>query len=242
MKADPTAQARLLDLQEVDTAVAQLKHKAATLPQIEQINGAKSKWAQVSEDHVRAETEYSDAERAQQRAEADLKPVRERLTKNQERIDSGAGLDAKALRQMVDEIGHLKQRVNDLEDAQLQAMEDLESATAERDRIGTERRELHTSIKSLMEERDAALRDIQADVATLETQRATIAVDIPADLLATYDKMVARLGGKGAALLDGRRCTGCGLEANAADFGKYQAAAVDEVIRCEECGRILVRK
>lgn len=242
MKADPTAQARLLDLQDVDTAIAQLKHRAATLPQIEQINGAKSKWAQVSEDHVRAETEYSDAERAQQRAEADLKPVRDRLAKNQERVDSGAGLDAKALRSMVDEIEHLKQRISDLEDVTLQTMEDLENATAERDRIATERRELHASIKALMDSRDADVRDIEADIATKQTQRATIAVDIPADLLAAYDKLVARLGGKGAALLDGRRCTGCGLEANSADFGKYQAAAADEVLRCEECGRILVRK
>jgi predicted nucleic acid-binding Zn-ribbon protein len=38
-----------------------------------------------------------------------------------------------------------------------------------------------------------------------------------------------------------RRCTGCQLEVNAADLGTFAAAADDEVLRCEECSRILVR-
>jgi predicted nucleic acid-binding Zn-ribbon protein len=41
--------------------------------------------------------------------------------------------------------------------------------------------------------------------------------------------------------LKGRRCTGCGLEANPSDYEHYLAAAADEVLRCEECDRILVR-
>ncbi|MDN5726748.1 MAG: nucleic acid-binding protein, partial [Propionibacteriales bacterium] len=31
------------------------------------------------------------------------------------------------------------------------------------------------------------------------------------------------------------------LDVNAADLRTYAAAAADEVLRCEECGRILVR-
>ena len=48
-------------------------------------------------------------------------------------------------------------------------------------------------------------------------------------------------GGVGAALLRRGRCTGCQLEATAADLVRYRAAAADEVLRCEECNRILVR-
>jgi uncharacterized protein len=45
----------------------------------------------------------------------------------------------------------------------------------------------------------------------------------------------------GAAALVQRRCQGCRLELNAADLREITAAAEDEVLRCEECQRILVR-
>ena len=44
-----------------------------------------------------------------------------------------------------------------------------------------------------------------------------------------------------AAELSQRRCTGCQLEVNAADLRVFAAAADDDVLRCEECSRILVR-
>jgi len=64
---------------------------------------------------------------------------------------------------------------------------------------------------------------------------------VPGDLLALYAKIGASHGGVGAAELRQRRCTGCQLEVNAADLRRFAAAPPSEVLRCEECGRILVR-
>ena len=47
--------------------------------------------------------------------------------------------------------------------------------------------------------------------------------------------------GVGAAALLRRRCQGCHLELSGADLMAVREAADDEVLRCEECGRILVR-
>ena len=63
----------------------------------------------------------------------------------------------------------------------------------------------------------------------------------PTDLLALYEKLRARTGGVGAAALRQRRCEGCRLELNSAELRPAARAAADEVLRCEECGRILVR-
>jgi predicted nucleic acid-binding Zn-ribbon protein len=41
--------------------------------------------------------------------------------------------------------------------------------------------------------------------------------------------------------LRARRCGGCSLELTAADLGVIAKAPTDEVLRCEECNRILVR-
>ena len=60
-------------------------------------------------------------------------------------------------------------------------------------------------------------------------------------VLTIYDKLGATHGGVAAAELRHRRCTGCSLELNSADLRAFAAAPADEVLRCEECGRILVR-
>ena len=64
---------------------------------------------------------------------------------------------------------------------------------------------------------------------------------MPGDLIALYEKVREQNGGVGAARLHQRRCEGCRLELNTIDIGRFRAAADDEVLRCEECRRILVR-
>jgi uncharacterized protein len=68
-----------------------------------------------------------------------------------------------------------------------------------------------------------------------------VSAELPADLVTTYQKLRERNGGIGAAPLVGKRCMGCRMELNPADLGRIKAAASDVVLRCEECGRILVR-
>jgi predicted nucleic acid-binding Zn-ribbon protein len=56
-----------------------------------------------------------------------------------------------------------------------------------------------------------------------------------------YEKIRDSSGGVGAAVLRQRRCGGCNLELNQGEMNRFTAAAQDEVLRCEECRRILVR-
>ena len=49
------------------------------------------------------------------------------------------------------------------------------------------------------------------------------------------------LDGVGAARLNGSQCEGCHLTMNAAEVTRVKALADDEVVRCEECRRILIR-
>ena len=60
-------------------------------------------------------------------------------------------------------------------------------------------------------------------------------------MVGLYEKIRASSGGIGAAVLRQRRCEGCRLELNAVDINRVTAAAQDEVLRCEECRRILIR-
>ncbi len=241
MKADPTAQRRLLDLQRIDTAISQLEHRAKTLPEHALLAERQTKRSGLGQQLVAAETVLSDAVAAQERAEADLEPVRARLTRNQKLIDDGSVSDPKTLRSMVEETEHLKVRISTLEDTELELMQAREDAEAARDAILTQKTDLETEMRGYLAKRDEAVKSLQADVAERRKARAEVLSDLPAPLVAMYDKVRERAGGTGAAELKGRRCTGCGLEATSADYERYVAAPEDEVLRCEECDRILVR-
>ncbi len=234
-------QARLLALQEVDSAVAQLQHRRRALPEHAELQRLRAQAETVGSDLVAADTAVSDLESDQARAESDLQPVRDRLSRNQHRIADGTVPDPKALSSMVDEVEHLKRRISDLEDAELEVMEELEAAVAEQGRLRARSAELDSEIAEVTARRDAALATLDGQVADARSERAGIAPDIPANLMALYDKLAATHNGVGAAELRQRRCTGCQLEVNAADLRAIVAAAPDEVVRCEECGRILIR-
>jgi predicted nucleic acid-binding Zn-ribbon protein len=90
-------------------------------------------------------------------------------------------------------------------------------------------------------ERDRQLAALDGEMGGLRGERAVLVPLIPADLLTLYHRIGASHGGVGAAELRQRRCTGCQLEINAADLRAFSAAPEDEVLRCEECGRILIR-
>jgi predicted nucleic acid-binding Zn-ribbon protein len=241
IKADRGAQLRLLDLQTIDSALAQLEHRRKTLPEHAEINALNAAVATTSADLVAAETAVRDLEAEQDRAEAELQPVRERLSRNQTRIADGSIADPKALSSMVEEVGHLQRRISDLEDAELEIMEQLESAAASLERLRIRAGELDEQLADAVTRRDHALAALEVQVDQHRAERAELSPLLPADLLALYDKIGASHNGVGAAELRQRRCTGCQLEVNAADLGTFAAAADDDVLRCEECSRILVR-
>jgi predicted nucleic acid-binding Zn-ribbon protein len=240
IRADVTAQLRLLDLQAVDSALARLVQRRRTLPEQAALDRLLAESAAASEDLVGAQTRVSDLELATERAEADLEPVRQRLSRNEKRIAEGT-VDAKSLSSMVDEVAHLRRRIGDLEDVELEHMEALEQAQAERDALQARVDGVANEIADATAARDAAVHALTNEAAYQRSERDRLLPELPADLVALYTKIGAGHGGVGAAELRHRRCTGCQLEVNANELRAYATAAPEEVLRCEECGRILVR-
>ncbi len=89
--------------------------------------------------------------------------------------------------------------------------------------------------------RDAKLVDIDRELDDVQARRGPVVTDLPADLIGLYDRLRESKGGVGAALVRARRCSGCNLDLDHAEVATIKAAADDDVIRCDECSRILVR-
>jgi predicted nucleic acid-binding Zn-ribbon protein len=241
VNAEPAIQLRLLDLQALDVRLDQIEHRRRTLPQLARIAELDGKAASVRDRVVAAQTEVSDLERAMAKAETDVEQVRARARKDQELLDSGRIGSAKELENLQREIESLARRQADLEDAELEVMERLEDARSALAALTAERDAVAADLDRLATERDTALAEADKDAGWVRQEREGVVPDIPADLLAVYDRLRADHGGVGAAALHQRRCQGCRMELTPTDLVRIRDAAPDALLRCEECRRILVR-
>ena len=240
MKASPEAQLRLLELADLDAELGRLEHRRRGLPEIAEYQRIETRDGELRDELTALEAEESDLKREQAKAEADVEQVRSRVERDRGRLDAGQVSSPRELENLQSEIVSLGRRQSDLEEIVLDVMERREEADRRRGTLTAERGELGEQRADVGARRDTALADIGEQVDKAAGLRAGVAAEVPADLLELYDKLRAQHG-VGAAMLRGGRCEGCHLSLNAVDLAAYRAASPDEVLRCEESGRILVR-
>ena len=240
MKADPEAQRRLLDLQAIDTALAQLAHKRRTLPELAELDRLARELSTMEDERVRALVAVDDLDRDIARFERDVEQVRSRKDKDQQRLDAGTG-PARELEALQHELATLSRRQGELEDAELELMEQREAAQATLDGIEARLAAGREVRERTERQRDETLTTIAKEEEFRQSGRKPLAADLPPDLLALYDKIREVAGGIGAALLRQGRCEGCRLELAGNERATLRNTPPDEVVRHEECRRILVR-
>jgi uncharacterized protein len=241
VKASPEAQLRLLELADLDTELSRLDHRRRVLPELAELSQLDERAVKVRDAMTIADTNLADLDRELGRAEKDVEQVRVRIERDNQRLDAGQVSNARELESLQGEVGSLRRRQSDLEEVELDLMERREAAQALRDGAAAEAGKVAADTATVTERRDAALAEIGEQAAKASAARATAAADVPADLLALYDKIRASSGGLGAAPLRRGQCGGCRVLLSTVDLNAIRAAAPDEVIRCEECRRILVR-
>jgi predicted nucleic acid-binding Zn-ribbon protein len=240
MKASSQDQMRLLDVQAIDTALQQLAHRRKTLPEYAEVDGLAKVIGALEDERVRAEVETDDLDRDIARLEREVDSVRQRSDKDQERLTDGR-LPARELVALEHEMVSLKRRQSELEDAELELMEKRETAQAALDAVDRKISSARERREASEAKRDLVLSEISKEEEWKAKSRKPLVADLPADLVALYDQIRAQQGGLGAALVRQGRCGGCRLELGAADRARVKSAAPDEVVRCEECRRIMVR-
>ncbi len=177
----------------------------------------------------------------QAKIDADVESARARRTRDQERVDQGVISNPKDLQRMLHELESLDRRIASLEDQELEVMERLEEAQQAYDSLAAQLTSTEERLASLAKVRDEKTAVLDEQLRDVAAERAPVADGLPDDLLTLYDKLRENKGGVGAAPLRARECGGCRLTLDPAELATIRNAAPDEVIRCEECQRILVR-
>ena len=241
MKASPEAQLRLLDLADLDAELGRLDHRRRGLPEHAELSQLEQRDRELRDELATLEATEGDLKREQGKAEADVEQVRSRITRDRARLDAGQVSSPKELENLQSEIESLLRRQSDLEDVELEVMERRESTQARLAEATAERTKAADDIQSVTARRDEILADLAEQSGKAADQRVAVAAEEPSDLVDLYEKLRVQHGGVGAAALRRGQCQGCHLTLNTVDLNAIRAAAPDEVLRCEECRRILVR-
>ena len=241
LKADPAAQIKLLEVQRLDSRGDQLRHQRASLPEIAEIAELEAKRSDVEDLARDARIVVDDLTLEQRKVDQDVEAVKTRRTRDRDRMDQGLVTNPKDLERMQQELVSLDRRIASLEDDELEVMERIEEAQAELAKLQAMIAETDERLDMLRAARDEKVADLDIALGEVTADRGPAAEGLPDDLVALYTRLREQKGGVGAAELRARECGGCRLALDAAELGRIRRLPVDEVVRCEECSRILVR-
>lgn len=239
MKTDPAVQRRLLELSDVDGELAKITHRRKTLPETDQLADAEKELRAAKDALVAVETTASDLDRDVRKQEREVESVRAREDRDRKLMESGS-VSAKQLADLEHELETLTRRQAVLEDDLLEVMERAEAVEQDQQHSRTAVDEGQQKVDDLRERQAEAFKDLDTAEARRTAEREELVAVFPAPLLELYERVRASRG-RGAGLLQYRRCGACQLELDQSAYSEIKKAAPDDVVTCDNCGAILVR-
>jgi uncharacterized protein len=239
MKAEVAQQRSLLELSKLDAELSRIAHRANHLPQREAHDRKQLEHNAASDRLAAVRITLEDLDAQVSRFESEIDAVRQREDRDRSLLRSGA-TDAKQLSDLQHELDTLLRRQTSLEDSLLEVMERREELQAQ---LGTELgaiEVLQADLASAQQELDAALAEIDQARQERASRRDLLTATLDPAVSALYERQRAG-GGPGAGPLQGHRCGACRIEIGRGELASISAAAEDELVRCPECGAILLR-
>jgi predicted nucleic acid-binding Zn-ribbon protein len=239
MKAEVVQQRSLLELAELDADLSRVEHRAKNLPEQQQVEVAQSAHREANDRLATVQIALEDLDGQVAKFEAEIDAVRKREDRDRSLL-AGGTVDAKQLTELQHELDTLERRQASLEDSLLEVMERREELQSQQAGELTQIDELQSKLTDAQRACDEARHEIDQLRHQSASRRDELVAELNAELVALYERQRSR-GGAGAGLLQGRRCGACRIEIDKGELARISAAAEDDVLRCPECGAILLR-
>jgi predicted nucleic acid-binding Zn-ribbon protein len=239
MKAEAKHQRSLLELTELDAELSRLAHRSTHLAEQQQYEQLQGEHQAANDRLAVLQIALDDLDGQSARFEGEIDGVRQREDRDRGLLNSGSA-GAKQLTELQHELETLQRRQASLEDSLLEVMERREELQKRQaDELAVIDR-LQNELGVAGQARDSAMEDLESTRRLKLQRRDGVTADLDADLLALYERLRAG-SGIGAGALQGRRCGACRIEIDSGELSRIAAADEDEVLRCPECGSILLR-
>ena len=222
----------LIKLQEHDSQLSRLEAEAARLPKrIEAIHGSVAE-ARAAVEATKAK---GDATRKNLRAkEKDLEVVAAKRGKADAHL-----WEVKTNK----EYSAVLVEIEDIKQEKARTEEEILALMEQQERLGVEVREAEARLKAREEQgsQDEAsvrrqLATVEAELAGVRDQRASLAREVPANILADYERILKARGGLAIAPVTTGVCGGCRVTIRPQALQELRGATL---MRCESCGRYL---
>jgi uncharacterized protein len=224
----------LYRLQQIDTQIDRLQ---ARLQAIQKNLEDDTELRQFIEQYNTAELRCQSAESALSQAERDVQSQFIKIEQTQSSLYGGKSHSPKELQDLQNDVAALKRYLVVLEDRQLEAMQESETAEAERQLA-------HTKLEDARSDRAEQSKGLFQEQATLKNdlerffvERNAVAGPIPAADLGLYDQLRLQRRGVAVAVIGDNSCGACGSTLSLAQI--QSARSSGQTILCPSCGRIL---
>jgi predicted nucleic acid-binding Zn-ribbon protein len=224
----------LIDLQGVDTRIAAHEAEAARLPK--EIAAIHAEIETAKKDVDAGKARLDAAKKDQRTREKDLEVVQAKRSKTEGRLYEVK--TNKEYSAVLAEIEEIKQEKGRVEEEILVLMESQERLTADIKDAEGRYKTRETQGKQEETALQEKLRAVEADLALVRTERAELARQLPAPVLADYDKLLKARGGLALAqVVKPNLCGGCRMTVTPQRLQELRAQSA--LLPCESCGRYL---
>ena len=224
----------LIDLQGVDTRIAAHEAEAARLPK--EIAAIHTEIETAKKDVDAGKARLDAAKKDQRTREKDLEVVQAKRSKTEGRLYEVK--TNKEYSAVLAEIEEIKQEKGRVEEEILVLMESQERLTADIKDAEGRYKTRETQGKQEEAALQEKLRAVEADLALVRTERAELARQLPAPVLADYDKLLKARGGLALAqVVKPNLCGGCRMTVTPQRLQELRAQSA--LLPCESCGRYL---
>jgi hypothetical protein len=229
---------RLLELQEIDSAIDRLEARRYQLEGGEEVRVARSTMEEAEGRLGELRLAVDAISRDQRRFEHDIDSMTQKADAEQKRLYDGSIANVKELEALQHEIANINERRSRAEDELLEMMErreDLDSRIAVADK---ETAEARARVEEVAGDSMRELERIGNELEERRTARAGLVPEIDDELLELYEELRAQKKGVGAAAIVDGVCQACHEKLSAMELDRLRKT--DGIRRCEYCRRIVI--
>ena len=225
----------LLRLQEIDLESAAIRISQTEL----EGRQGESQALRAARDAVASTSERVQlGQKAQRERENKLDSITRKLSASQARLYSGTVQNPKELQGLGDEIEYLTQRIDELQDAVLEALIEVEEAQEALEQAESSFAEIENQWKTEQGDIGQELERLAGRSTQLANDRSALESQLEAADLELYNDLRRRKGPAPIAYLAGGACKGCGVSLPVAEA--HQVRDGETLVFCSSCGRLLV--
>ena len=227
---------RLVELQQLDSEIAELEAAAAAIPG--QIRAMEEQLLQAKAALDAVTVETGKMQKLHRQKERDLEEANRELKKRQSRLyEIKTNQEYSAV---LKEIEGLKQRVSTLEEEVLLLLDQIEAAVKARAQEEDRFRLTQAEFLRDKQQREGELRDLQGRLSALQVAREGQSRSVETSLLQQYLRLLKSRAGLAVAPAGGGSCEGCHVALTPQLYNEVRRN--EEILTCERCGRILYWK